>query len=646
MLQLVNLSKHFQGRYLFQNVSWQVRDSERIGLCGPNGCGKTTLLRMLSGEVPPDDGQIAVPRGSTIGYLPQDVVGIRGRRLIDEMRTAFAELLSLQAEQQELEARMADTGPDDEQLLELTQRYDEVQHRFRDGGGFQMDGQIAQVLLGLGFTQEDFERDCGHFSGGWQMRIALARLLLARPDVLLLDEPTNHLDIEARDWLQGFLRAYPYSVVLVSHDRYFLDAVVDRITDVSPLGLLDFTGGYSKYVENRDAHFERMAAHNERIRKEVERLTTMADRFGAKATKAAQAQTWRKQAEKLEGELVPLPPPRDSIGFRFPPAPHSGKIAMTVEGVSRRYGDKLVFEGANFVIERGERVALVGVNGAGKTTLMRLLAGERPTSGEVRPGHQVELQYFAQDQSQHLNLDNTVYEEVLDGAPTEAVPRLRNMLGAFLFSGDDVHKPVRVLSGGERNRLALLKMLLRPANLLLLDEPTNHLDIDSKDVLLEALQQFEGTILFVSHDRYFVEQLATKVIEVADGQVAVFPGGYHDYLWKKSRQPVTEPVPAGASPGVAAPPAPTDRETEKARRMAEREARKAAEAEERRRLKRVAEIEAAIEATEARIGEIEHELTLPDVFSDAERTAALARELDEARAEEARLMKEWEQIAG
>ena len=665
MIQLVNISKHFQGRYLFRDISWQLRDGERVGLCGPNGCGKTTLLRMLAGQAPPDDGNLAYPKGTTIGYLPQDVVGLAGHTLMEEMRQAFASLLRLLEEQTELEQKMATLPHDDPDFLAVTERYGEVQHRFRENGGYTMEGQIAHVLLGLGFAQDDFERDCSEFSGGWQMRIALARLLLTKPDVLLLDEPTNHLDIEARSWLEEFLQTYPYSVILVSHDRYFLDAVVHRITEVSPLGLLDFTGGYTAYLQQRDAHIARLESQNERLRKEIDRFQTLVNRFGAKATKAAQANSWRKQIEKLEADLVPLPPPRDTISFRFPSAPRSGKVALTVHGVAKSYGDHTVFRDVDFILERGQRVALAGVNGAGKSTLMRILAGDKPDAGEVQLGHNVVSSYFAQDQSHTLDMSRTVYEEAAVEAPSDFIPRLRNLLGAFLFSGDDVEKPVGVLSGGERNRLALLKLLLQPTNLLLLDEPTNHLDIDSKDMLLEALKLYEGTVVFVSHDRYFVEQLATRVIEVGDGQATVHLGDYENFLWKKSRQDAEQvpaspgvPSPASASslntghlagtqtiPGDGASPqtaGPGDGMNEKQRRMAEREERKAAQVAERTRRKRIESIEARIAETEAKIEELETQLSDPAHFSDAEKSAALSQELEAARSQEVNLLAEWE----
>ncbi len=642
MLQLVHLGKHFQGRYLFQDLNWQLRDGDRVGLCGSNGSGKTTLLRVLAGEVEPDEGNLALPRGTTIGYLPQDGLQAAGRTLFDEARQAFGPLLALQAEQTEIERRLDDGTADDGEATALAARYDEILQAFRDRGGFDMDRRVTQVLLGLGFTRAEFEKDCRHFSGGWQMRIALARLLLSQPDILLLDEPTNHLDLEAREWLRDFLVAYPYSVVLVSHDRAFLDAVVTRIAEISPLGLLDFVGGYTRFLEQRDEYVAAIENRNRRLEEEIARLQTNVERFGAKATKAAQAQAWAKQIEKLQAELRPLPPPRSTIHFRFPPAERSGRIVLSLERVTKRYGDLTVLEDVDLNLERGARVALVGVNGAGKSTLMRILAGREQCEGAVRIGHNVQARFFAQDQAQELDYSRTVLEEAQSASPVADIPRVRGLLGAFLFSGDDVHKPVRVLSGGERNRLALLKLLLQPANLLLLDEPTNHLDIDSKDVLLEALQNFEGTIVFVSHDRYFLEQLATQVVEVGGGHAALYPGTFAELQWKKSRDAAgtlvngerpTEAVVVGTS-------------VSKAERIAEREAQKAAAAADRKRQKLIEGIEAAIAEGEAEVSRFEARLADPEVYADPERAAEAARDLSEAKARVAALLDEWEAAHG
>ena len=395
-----------------------------------------------------------------------------------------------------------------------------------------MEAEVGAVLRGLGFLPSDWERECGEFSGGWQMRIALARLLLMKPNVLLLDEPTNHLDIEARNWLEAYLQAYPFSVILVSHDRFFLDQVCQRIVEVWNHTLTDYHCSYSRYLTARE---ERVAALREAKRRqdeEVEKIEDFISRFRYKADKASLVQSRIKQLEKIE--RIVLPPERKRIRFRFPPAPKSGRIVMELKGVTRAYGDNKVLDAVDLVIEQGERISLVGHNGAGKSTLMRILAGGEFQKGERIVGHNVILDYFAQDQAEALESGRSAYDELLADAPFQMVPQLRDILGAFLFTGDDIHKKVAVLSGGEKNRLALAKMLLRPSNLLLMDEPTNHLDLNSKEVLLDALRAFSGTVVFVSHDRHFIDGLATRVVEVEEGRLNSYHGDYEYYLAKKA----------------------------------------------------------------------------------------------------------------
>ena len=420
----------------------------------------------------------------------------------------------------------------------MLSRYAELQDRFRLDEGYSMDLRIASVLRGLGFSSEDASRPCETFSGGWQMRIALAKLLLGRPNLLLLDEPTNHLDLEARNWLEEYLGSYPYAVILVSHDRYFLDAVVTRITDVHLRKLTDYVGNYSKYVEQRDAMLERLRQAKREQDEEIARVKMFIDRFRYQATKAAQVQSRIKLLEKVVP--IEVPPERKRIHFRFPACAKSGRTVLDIKHASKAYGTLTVFEKVDLHIERGDRIALVGPNGAGKSTLMRLLSGEEaPDSGQRTVGHQVVMEYFAQDEATRLDPTLTVYDTLEAGSPSDMVPAIRNLLGGFLFSGDDIYKKAGVLSGGERTRLAVARMLLRPSNTLLLDEPTNHLDLDSKDVLLEALEDYGGTLIIVSHDRYFVEKLATKIIEIGHGHALVYPGTYKEFLWHKEHGPGT-----------------------------------------------------------------------------------------------------------
>jgi ATP-binding cassette subfamily F protein 3 len=536
MIHVEGLGKRYGERVLFEDVSWHVKKRDRIGLSGPNGAGKTTLLRMLAGSEEPDAGQIRMASDTTIGYLPQDGIVHQGRTVYDEVVLAFAELLALKAEQHRIEDELAGATEDASGHERLLERYAEVTERFKHLGGYEIDARVADVLKGLGFTAADRDRRTEEFSGGWQMRIALAKLLLAQPNLLLMDEPTNHLDLPARNWLEEYLADYPGSVVLVSHDRYFLDATVRRITEVGLKTLTDYHGNYSYYLREHTARMDRLREAHRRQSEEIEKSEAFINRFRYKATKAKQVQSRIKLLDKVE--RIEVPPERKKIHFQFPEAKRPGRVVLELKGARKAYGDNVVLKQLDLMIERGERIALVGPNGAGKSTLMRILAGvDRPDEGVRLEGHNVVLDYFAQNQAEVLNPARTVQEEMSSASSLTMAPMIRTILGGFLFAGDDVFKKVAVLSGGERNRLALAKMLLQASNVLLLDEPTNHLDLDSKEILLEALEAYGGTLVFVSHDRYFVDKLASKVIEVGGGEAPVYPGGYEDFLyWKKQRE--------------------------------------------------------------------------------------------------------------
>ena len=551
VIQLSSLSKSFGGRVLLDAVSWQIDDGDRVGLAGPNGAGKTTLLKMMAGLEEPDSGLITKPAGLSIGYLPQDGLSHSGRSLIEEAGLAFKPLLDMRAEIAAIEDRLGDEHADDDEHAAMLSRYSDLQEEFRRLEGYSIDLRITTVLRGLGFTPSDLERPCETFSGGWQMRIALAKLLLGRPGLLLLDEPTNHLDLEARNWLEEYLSTYPHAVILVSHDRFFLDAVVTRITEIGMRTLTDYVGNYSAYLKERETRMELLRQRKKEQDDELERMQAFINRFRYQATKAAQVQSRIKMLEKIVP--IEIPPERKRVHFSFPDCAKSGRTVLDLKGVSKSYGTLNVFSGVNLHLERGDRIALVGPNGAGKSTMMRMLSGvEAPDAGVRTEGHQVVMQYFAQDEAVRLDPTLTVYQTLAGDAPIHMVPNIRNILGGFLFSGDDVDKPVRVLSGGERTRLAVARMLLRPSNTLLLDEPTNHLDLDSKDVLLEALEDFGGTLIFVSHDRYFVDKLATKVVEIGGGGALVYPGTYEEFLWsRKQRETAAER--AQAEPPAAAP---------------------------------------------------------------------------------------------
>ncbi len=668
MIQLSNLSKSFGDRVLLEAVSWQIDDRERVGLSGPNGAGKTTLLKMLAGLDEPDAGLVVKPSALTVGYLPQDGLTHGGRTLIEEAGLAFKPLLDMRDEIQALEERLGSDSESESEHASMLARYGELQDDFRRLEGFTIDLKISTVLRGLGFTPDDFDKPSEAFSGGWQMRIALAKLLLTRPGLLLLDEPTNHLDLEARNWLEEYLSSYPHAVILVSHDRFFLDAVVTRITEIGLRTLTDYVGNYSGYLRERDARMERLRQQKRDQDEEVARMEAFINRFRYQATKASQVQSRIKMLDKVV--RIEIPPERKRVRFAFPPCAKSGRIVLELRGLRKAYGPQVVFDGIDLHIERGDRIALIGPNGAGKSTLMRMLSGvEAPDAGTRTEGHQVVMQYFAQDEATTLDPTRTVYQTLAGDAPMHMVPNIRNILGGFLFSGDDVEKPVRVLSGGERTRLAVARMLLRPSNTLLLDEPTNHLDLDSKDVLLEALEDFGGTLIFVSHDRYFVDKLATKVIEIGRGQALVYPGTYEEFLWsRKQQEAAAAPSAAPAQPdrprdaGAGAPrqanrarPAGTNgtraADAEPRRPQATYEERKRREADARRvrkahdaRRKRIEDLESRIADREQAIKQIEAAMTAPGFYDNHETAKPVIDRHQALMWEVGDLMAQWEAL--
>jgi len=633
MLQLKNVNKQFADQVVLGNVDWHVRPTDRVGLCGENGAGKTTLLRLLAGQSEVDAGKVQLARGTTVGYLPQEGLEHCGRDLFTEVRSALAELLSVESELQSLEKKISR-----EAMQADLDRYSELQEIFRQRGGYTMQADIGRVLKGLGFVEDDWTRPCEHFSGGWQMRIALAKLLLQKPNLLLLDEPTNHLDLPARDWLEGYLSAYPHAVILVSHDRFFLDQVVTRIVEIWHAKLTDYPGNYSRYLSAREERVTALREAKNRQDEEIARTEAFINKFRFNANKAALVQSRVKQLEKIE--RIELPPERKKIGFSFPSPPKGGRLSVSLEKVSHGYGDLAVLEEVSLAVERGERIALVGANGAGKSTMMRLLAGvEVPRTGVREEGHNMVMAYFAQDQARTLDPKLSVLEQITRAAPFDMVPQVRNLLGAFLFHGDDVHKKVAVLSGGERNRLALAILLLRPANLLLLDEPTNHLDIASKEVLLQALKGYKGTMVFVSHDRYFVDTLASRVVEVAARRATAYIGNYEEFLRSKSGEGDL----SHSSLRVEAR-ADDSAQAGKTGRMVSHAERKAAKREEKKRQKELSEVEARIEILETEIAELTIEMQAPAMAVDHARLGKLIDQHAELQAELDTCMETWEAL--
>lgn len=635
MLQLKNLIKEFGGHRIFADVNWHIRPGDRIGLCGENGAGKTTLLKILAGRVAPDGGEVQAAKGTTFGYLPQDGLEHRGHTLFDEVHGALDELLQMEQDMRRLEKVIAVGGT----AADLD-RYASLQESFRQRGGYTMETEVAKVLHGLGFAEKDWQKPCEFFSGGWQMRIALAKLLLQRPNLLLLDEPTNHLDLPARDWLEEYLRHYPFAVVLVSHDRFFLDQVVGRIVEVWNGQLTEYPGNYSRYVEERERRVEALLEAKRRQDEEVGKIEAFISRFRYQANKASLVQSRVKQLEKIE--RIQVPPARKRIAFQFPDPPKGGRLAVELVGASQQYGDLTVLEHVDLAVEKGERLALVGANGAGKSTMMRLLAGvEAPTTGTRQEGHNLALAYFAQDQARILDPQKTALEEITAAAPFDMVPRVRDILGSFLFTGDDVHKRVSVLSGGERNRLALAILLLRPANLLLLDEPTNHLDLQSKQVLLDSLKGYKGTVVFVSHDRYFVDSLANRVVEVAAGKAVSYLGNYEDFLRAKGAQgdqshsqqrvEVLQGA-AGETP------------MDKDERRRQHEQRKDTQRLEKKRQKELSEVEGLIETLEKELGDLEQVMADPGLYEDGKRWREISSLHERLQEQIAAAYERWEEL--
>src|SRR6266568_327200 len=537
MIQLNSAGRRYGHKLLFDGADLLITPRDRVGLVGANGTGKSTVLKILADQETLDYGSVSVAKGISAGYLPQDGLTLSGRTVFAECLSVFSRLSNLEKEMEQLTSSMAELDHTSPEYNQVADRYHRIEHEFRTHDGYAIEAQVGTVLSGLGFRTEDWHRQTEEFSGGWQMRIALTKLLLQKPNLLLLDEPTNHLDLESRNWLEEYLSNYPFAFVLISHDRYFLDVTINRIIEIWNKKVWSYTGNYEKYLSQKTQRQEQLEAAYRNQRERIEQLEVFINRFRYQATKAKQVQSRIKELEKIE--RIEIPPDEKSIHFSFPQPKPSGRIVAEFKKVSKAYGDHIVFSGADVIIERGDRVALVGVNGAGKSTMIKILAGTEPvTTGDYILGHNAQPDYFAQDQYKELDQTARMIDDLGTVAPRATNTELRSILGSFLFSEDDVFKPIGVLSGGERNRYALARMLMVPSNFMLLDEPTNHLDMRAKDVLLTSLQEYNGTVVFVSHDRYFIDKLATRVFEIGEGEVRVYPGNYEDYLWRKGGQPL------------------------------------------------------------------------------------------------------------
>src|SRR6202167_5181235 len=655
MIQLSGAGKRFGHKLLFENTDWLITPRDRVGLVGANGTGKSTLMKVLAGLDTLDYGSLIVAKGTTAGYLPQDGLSLSGRTVFAECMSVFAELKAMESEMESLLNHISELDHTSAEYSDVADRYHSLEHEFRTRDGYSIEAEVGRVLMGLGFRKEDWERQTDEFSGGWQMRLALAKLLLQKPNLLLLDEPTNHLDLEARNWLEEYLHDYPYALVLISHDRYFLDVVVNKIAEIWNKKFWFYTGNYDKFLSQKTQRNEQLQAAYKNQRDRIEQLEVFINRFRYQATKAKQVQSRIKELEKIE--RIEVPPEEKTIHFSFPQPKPSGRIVAEFENVAKMYtktdgSPKEVFSGVNFLIEKGDRISLVGINGAGKSTLIKLLAGtELPTKGEYRLGHNVQADYFAQDQYKELDPEARMIDDLGNASPRSTQTELRSLLGCFLFSEDDVFKKIGVLSGGERGRYALLRLLLHPANFLLLDEPTNHPDLRAKDVLLEALMEYTGTVVFVSHDRYFIDKLATRVFEIGEGKVEVYPGNYEDYLWRKQggsakqneaiRQQLksSEPSPPPPSngnhaPGRDAPAAPATSAGAKTKRLNPIKRKQVED--------RIRELEGQISHAEDAIANCE---TALQNFVSAEESQRQSDQLEEHKVSHAAAIAEWEELS-
>jgi ATP-binding cassette subfamily F protein 3 len=669
VISVEGISKSYGGQVLFRDLSWRIAERERIGLVGPNGAGKTTICRILAGVDEPDTGRVSRGRSVTVGYLPQEVTGSAAGSVLAEALAGFEEVWALEREMETV-ARALETTPSEA----LTARYGDLQHRFEALGGYRLESQAKAILSGLGFRPDELGRPLVEFSGGWRMRAALARLLLLGPSLLLLDEPTNHLDLEALAWLESFLADYDGTVVVVSHDRYFLNRMVTSIAELSAAGLTVYHGDYDDYLVEREARHELLEAQARNQAKRIEEIERFIERFRYQATKARQVQSRVKMLARVE--RIEVPGAARRIHFKFPEPPRTGRRVAALSGVHKAYGDNVVYAGVDFSVERGDRVALVGDNGAGKSTLLKILAGALPFDrGERVLGAHVAVHYYAQHQLDALTPTNSVLDEIVAAAPDLPHTRLRTILGAFLFSGDAVDKKVTVLSGGEKARLALAKMLVRPAALLCLDEPTNHLDLASREVLEDALAQFPGTIVFISHDRYFINRIATSVLHVDHGRLTRYLGTYDDFLSAlaqaaSSRAPGVEgragsgdhgaglrdgrrrdSTDAGraarrqgngsADPAPPSTPSVGDDRAEKGPRRG----RRRVEAGVRELRRRLEEVERRVHELETRLAEITEALADPLLYADGERARSVVHERKSAEEQLAWLMREWEELS-
>jgi ATP-binding cassette subfamily F protein 3 len=642
MLALEQITLNLGDRVLLDKVSTIINPGERIGLVGPNGAGKSTLLKIIMKLRESDGGSVILTGSETLGYLPQDGVDPDfSLTVIEEVETAFSELFDMEMQVKEVQEKLALVDHESEEYAKLLERYGSLQTQLETSGLYSLRSEIEKVLMGLGFSEADFNRSTSEFSGGWLMRIALAKLLLRKPTYLLLDEPTNHLDIESLQWMENFLKSYEGAVIVVSHDRAFLDMLTNRTLAIRRGKMSDYSGNYSFYERKWEEERELLINAQKNQEKQLKDTKEFIDRFRYKATKARQVQSRVKQLEKIE--MIEVEDDLASVSFRFPEPERSGQVVMNLDRVTKSYGDNTVFQGLDFEIERGDKFAVVGPNGAGKSTLIRILSGNEPIQAGTRKiGHKVTHSYFAQHQAEDLELSSDPLEIMLQAGSGEKESRLRNILGCFLFTGDDVFKKVKVLSGGEKSRLALAKMLLSPANFLIFDEPTNHLDMSSKNILQQALQQYEGTCMIVSHDRAFLDPIVNKVLEIQPGQIKTYLGNVSYYLDKKKEEAATLEDERRTTIEESAD---ENQISRKEQRRLEAEKRNELNKKIRPIKKKLEAVEKDIEKDELRKSEIEELMAQTDFYEDNEQVKKVTLEYEDIKKSLTDLMYKWEEYS-
>lgn len=623
IIQLENIEKTYPGKTLFTGVNLRLEEGDRLALVGENGAGKTTLLNIISGEETADKGNITKAKDIRIGYLTQEAIEMENNTIFDEVMKSQSYILSINERLKELEQNMDDM-----------EEYGRLQDKFENLGGYELEAKVKSVLFGLGL--KDLEKRTTEFSGGWQMRVALAKLLVQQPEVLLLDEPTNHLDLESVTWLENFLKDYTGSIITVSHDREFMDNMVNKVADLNNGNLKLYKGNYSKFTKERDEYIEQLRAKRKRQLDEMHRLEVFVERFRYKATKARQAQERAARLEKMREELVEIPESRKKVHFKFQQPQRTGDLVVHANGISKMFGDNIVYDNADFKIYRGDKIALVGPNGSGKSTMLKMIAGVlKPDSGKVKYGVHVTHMYYAQHQLDELNTENTVFEELDNAAPGWTMGQVRSLLGAFLFKGDDIEKKISVLSGGEKSRLALAKMLVEPAPFLCLDEPTNHLDISSSDVLEQALKAFEGTILFITHDRHLINNVCNKVVEILPGKITLYDGNYDYYCYKKDMQDKPKEY-TNVTPRVR---------DKKTRKRVEAERRNAIYAATHGLKERLADVNQELTIKRKRIEELNEILADPNFYTQREDSKDIIIEHGELKKKINLLEDEWLEIS-